>query len=221
MKHVKIILRVALVTPVLVLAAGAALAQELGQVISSTPVTQQVGVPRQVCTTEQVAVQAPKSGAGALMGAIAGGVIGNAVGSGSARAAATMLGVIGGSVVGDRVEGQGSTHLENVQRCEIRTLYENRVVAYNVVYEYAGKRYAVQMAQDPGATLQIQLMPVGASALIGEQTQAPINAQSVYLLPNGAVVGAPAYPTYYTQPYYPPIAIQFGFGYWGSSRYRH
>ena len=221
MKHVKIILRVALVTPVLVLAAGAALAQELGQVISSTPVTQQVGVPRQVCTTEQVAVQAPKSGAGALMGAIAGGVIGNAVGSGSARAAATMLGVIGGSVVGDRVEGQGSTHLENVQRCEIRTLYENRVVAYNVVYEYAGKRYAVQMAQDPGATLQIQLMPVGASAPIGEQTQAPINAQSVYLLPSGAVVGAPAYPTYYTQPYYPPIAIQFGFGYWGSSRYRH
>ena len=195
MKHVKIILRVALVTPVLVLAAGAALAQELGQVISSTPVTQQVGVPRQVCTTEQVAVQAPKSGAGALIGAIAGGAIGNAVGSGSGsgRAAATILGVIGGSVVGDRVEAQGSTHIENVQRCEIRTLYENRVVAYNVVYEYAGKRYAVQMAQDPGATLQLQLMPVGASA----------------------------YPSYYPQPYYPPIAIQFGVGYWGSSRYRH
>ena len=193
MKHAKTIVRVALVTPVLLLAAGTALAQELGQVISSTPVTQQLGVPRQVCTTEQVAVQAPKSGAGALLGAIAGGAIGNAVGSGSGRAAATMLGVIGGSVVGDRVEAQGSTHIENVQRCEIRTLYENRVVAYNVVYEYAGKRYAVQMAQDPGATLQLQLMPVGA----------------------------PAYPSYYPQPYYPPIAIQFGVGYWGSSRYRH
>jgi uncharacterized protein YcfJ len=221
MKHAKTIVRVALVTPVLLLAAGTALAQELGQVISSTPVTQQVGVPRQVCTTEQVAVQAPKSGAGALIGAIAGGAIGNAVGSGSGRAAATMLGVIGGSVVGDRVEAQGSTHIENVQRCEIRTLYENRVVAYNVVYEYAGKRYAVQMAQDPGATLQLQLMPVGASAQIGEQTQAPINAQPVYLLPSAAVVGAPAYPSYYPQPYYPPIAIQFGVGYWGSSRYRH
>lgn len=195
MKHAKTIVRVALVTPVLLLAAGTALAQELGQVISSTPVTQQVGVPRQVCTTEQVAVQAPKSGAGALIGAIAGGAIGNAVGSGSGsgRAAATILGVIGGSVVGDRVEAQGSTHIENVQRCEIRTLYESRVVAYNVVYEYAGKRYAVQMAQDPGATLQLQLMPVGASA----------------------------YPSYYPQPYYPPIAIQFGVGYWGSSRYRH
>ena len=106
MKHAKTIVRVALVTPVLLLAAGTALAQELGQVISSTPVTQQVGVPRQVCTTEQVAVQAPKSGAGALIGAIAGGAIGNAVGSGSGRAAATMLGVIGGSVVGDRVEAQ-------------------------------------------------------------------------------------------------------------------
>ena len=46
-------------------------------------------------------------------------------------------------------------------------------------------------------------------------------ASQLYKGTLGAVVGAPAYPTYYTQPYYPPIAIQFGFGYWGSSRYRH
>ncbi|MFZ4481315.1 MAG: glycine zipper 2TM domain-containing protein [Rhodoferax sp.] len=221
MKHAPIIKKALFVAPVVALTAGVALAQELGQVISATPVMQQVGVPRQVCTTEQVAMQAPRSGAGALIGAIAGGAIGNAVGSGSGRAAATLLGVIGGSVVGDRVEGQGSTHIENVQRCEIRTLYENRVVAYNVVYEYAGKRYAAQVAQDPGATLQLQLTPVGASAQMTEQPQAPINAQPVYLLPSAAVVGAPAYPSYYTQPYYPPIAIQFGVGYWGSGRYRH
>jgi uncharacterized protein YcfJ len=221
MKHSKVISRAVFVTPFLVLAAGAALAQELGQVISSAPVTQQVGVPRQVCTTEQVAMQAPKSGAGALLGAIAGGAIGNAVGGGSGRAAATMLGFIGGSVVGDRVEGQGSAHIENLQRCEIRTLYENRVVAYNVVYEYAGKRYAVQMAQDPGATLQLQFVPVGASAQLAEQPQAPINAQPVYLLPSVAVAASPVYPSYYTQPYYPPIAIQFGVGYWGASRFRH
>ena len=78
MKHAKVTLRAVLVTPVLVLAAGIVTAQEVGQVISTTPVMQQVGVPRQVCTTEQVAVQAPKSGTGALIGAIAGGAIGNA-----------------------------------------------------------------------------------------------------------------------------------------------
>ncbi|MEI8031503.1 MAG: hypothetical protein WCH35_17145, partial [Comamonadaceae bacterium] len=74
---------------------GLCLAQEVGQVISSTPIMQQVGVPRQVCTTEQVAVQQPKSGAGALMGAIAGGAMGNAVGGGNGKTAATMLGIFG------------------------------------------------------------------------------------------------------------------------------
>ncbi len=57
-------------------------AQEVGKVLSSTQVIQQVAVPRQVCTTEQVAVQPNKSGAGAAMGAIAGGTVGNAMGGG-------------------------------------------------------------------------------------------------------------------------------------------
>lgn len=91
-----------------------ALAQEVGRVISSTPIIQQVGVLRQVCTTEQVAVQQPKSGAGAVMGAIAGGAMGNAVGGGSGRAAATMLGIFGGAVLGDRVKGGPPSQLQNV-----------------------------------------------------------------------------------------------------------
>ncbi|MFT6591072.1 MAG: hypothetical protein ACJA2P_001925, partial [Rhodoferax sp.] len=33
---------------------GLALAQDVGQVISSTPIIQQVAIPRQVCNTEQV-----------------------------------------------------------------------------------------------------------------------------------------------------------------------
>lgn len=55
-----------------IITSGATFAQEVGRVISATPVIQRVGVPRQVCSAEQVAVQQPKSGAGALMGAIAG-----------------------------------------------------------------------------------------------------------------------------------------------------
>ena len=43
----------------------------LARVISSTPVVQQIAVPRQVCSNQPVIVQAPRSGAGALMGAIA------------------------------------------------------------------------------------------------------------------------------------------------------
>ncbi|MEI8324034.1 MAG: hypothetical protein WCH44_01500, partial [Betaproteobacteria bacterium] len=49
--------------------AGLCSAQELGRVVSATPVAQQLTIPRQVCYVEQVAVQQPKSGAGALVGA--------------------------------------------------------------------------------------------------------------------------------------------------------
>ena len=55
----------------------AAHAYEQARVISSTPIVQQVNVPQQNCQNVAVAVQEPKSGAGAVMGAIAGGVIGN------------------------------------------------------------------------------------------------------------------------------------------------
>ncbi len=221
MKHTQVIARVVLAAPILMLTAGSAMAQEIGQVISATPVMQQVGVPRKVCTTEQVAVQVPKSGAGALLGALAGGAIGSAAGTGGGRAAATMLGAIGGSIVGDRLENPGPVFVDNVQHCEVRTLYENRVVAYNVVYEYAGKRYAVQMPQAPGATVELQLTAVGGVAPVDEQAQAPTSTQPVYLLPRTTMAMSPAYPAYYYQPYYPPIAIQFGIGYGGYGRYRH
>ena len=220
MKHTQVIAKAVLAAPILMLTAGSAMAQEIGQVISATPVMQQVGVPRQVCTTEQVAVQVPKSGAGALLGALAGGAIGSAAGTGGGRAAATMLGAIGGSIVGDRLENPGPVFVDNVQRCEVRTLYENRVVAYNVVYEYAGKRYAVQMPQAPGATVELQLTAVGGSAPMAEQAQNPIYAQPVYLLPSGSDISSPVYPAHYAPLYYPPVAIQFGIGYWGSGRYR-
>ena len=143
---------------------GLCLAQDVGRVISATPIIQQVRVPRQVCHTEQVAVQQQKSGAGAVMGAIAGGAMGNAVGGGSGKAAATMIGILGGAVVGDRIEGTPESQVQDVQRCRTQTFYENRTVAYNVVYEYADKHYSVQMPYDPGPTLQLQITPVVSAA---------------------------------------------------------
>lgn len=94
------------------------------------------------------------------MGAIAGGAMGNAVGGGNGKVAATMLGLIGGAVVGDNIEGAPQTQVQNVQRCRMQTFYENRTVAYNVAYEYASKQYSVQMPYDPGATVQLQITPV-------------------------------------------------------------
>ena len=136
------------------------LAQESGRVISSTPVIQQVAVPRQVCTNTQVATQGQKSGAGALMGAIAGGTVGNNVGAGSGRTAATMLGVLGGAILGDKVEGAPAPEVRTVQSCTNQIFYENRTTGYHVVYEFAGKQYTVQMPQDPGPTVRLQVTPM-------------------------------------------------------------
>jgi uncharacterized protein YcfJ len=142
------------------LGSSQAQADEFGKVISSTPIIQQVAVPRQVCSNEQVVTPGQKSGAGAAMGAIAGGAVGNSMGQGSGRAAATMLGIFGGAILGDKIEGPGQAEVRNVQNCTQQMFYENRTMAYNVVYEFAGKQYSVQMPTDPGPTVRLQVTPV-------------------------------------------------------------
>ncbi len=207
----------------------------LARVISSTPMVQQIAVPRQVCNNQQVLTQAPRSGAGGVVGALAGGVLGNAIGSGGGRAVATMIGAVGGAVVGDSLERPGA-QLQNVQQCTTQTFYENRASHYNVVYEYQGTQYTAQMANDPGGYVRLQVTPVGGmtsqeSVYPGYQSQsayqsAPVQQQQpyypqqvvqqpVYVQP--AAYAAP-YPAYYPQPYYAapyiaPIGLSLNFGY--------
>ena len=197
-------------------------AQDVGRVISSTPVVQQVAVPRQVCTDREVEVQAPKSGAGAVLGAIAGGAAGNALGGkGAGQAAATMLGLIGGAMLGDHIEGASESQIRNVRQCSTQNFFENRTVAYNVVYEYAGKQYSVQMPNDPGPTLALQISPVGASTVQAPDPAPAAPPQTVYVQPAPVVVTQP-YPVYYSRPYYPAINLDFGVGNWGGHHHgRH
>jgi uncharacterized protein YcfJ len=200
---------------------GLSLAQEVGRVVSSSPIVQQVGQPRNVCTTEQVSVQQPKSGAGALMGAIAGGAMGNAVGGGGGKAAATMIGIMGGAILGDNIEGQPMAQTQNVQRCSTQTFFENRIVAYNVVYEYAGKQYSVQMPNDPGSTVQLQISPVGASMQGVPPAAATTYQQPVYAQPTTVVTTQEPYPVYQQRPYYPPISLNLGYEYWSGGYAGH
>ena len=140
-------------------AAVAAQAQELGRVLSSTPVTQQVAIPQQVCGNETIYSGArPTTGGGAVLGAIAGGAAGNAIGGGSGRAAATALGVIGGALLGNQIES-GRPGYQNVQRCTTETYYENRVIGYDVVYEYAGRSYSTRTQTDPGQWIPVTVQP--------------------------------------------------------------
>jgi uncharacterized protein YcfJ len=203
-------------------AVGVAQAQEVGRVISSTPVFQQVAVPRQVCSNQQVAVEQPKTGAGALMGGVAGGAVGNQIGHGSGRAVATVVGVIGGAILGDRIEGPGATQVQNVQNCTTQTFYENRTSGYNVVYEYAGKQYTVQLPYDPGPTIKLQVSPVGATEMTDPQAPVAAMPQTVVGAPVASTVVVPAAPYYaypapygYYRPYYPAVSVGVGVhGHW-------
>ena len=146
-------------------------AQEQGRVLSATPIIQQVGVPQQVCGNETVYSGNRTTGAGAVIGAIAGGAVGNTIGKGSGRAAATAIGVLGGAVVGNQIEGNGQPQYQNVQRCTTETYYENRTVGYNVVYEYAGRQYTTQTATDPGRYINVQVQPVNGPVPYGGYVQ--------------------------------------------------
>lgn len=172
------------------------------KVISATPVVAQVAVPRQVCRDELYQEPARSSGAGALLGAIAGGVVGNAMGKGAGNVLATGAGVIGGAVLGDRIENdgrQGATR--SVRRCEQQASYENEVVAYDVVYEYAGQRYSTQMDEEPGRTipLQVTVNPVVSRAPMAMAPQPMMDESEVgpatYYQPNAGITiygGEPA-----------------------------
>ncbi len=145
-------------------------AQEIGHVVSSTPVIQQVPLAQQFCTQESVVVPGATYGGGAVIGAIAGAAIGNAVGHGAARAGSTVLGMMGGAAIGQQIDGGLHGAVQQVRRCTTHTTYENRITHYDVVYEYAGKSYGVQMPGDPGPTVQLQVTPIGATQGVSPQT---------------------------------------------------
>lgn len=133
--------------------------QERARVLSSTPVVQKIAVPRDVCYDETVTVPGRRTGAGAVIGGIAGGAMGNAIGDGNGRALATMIGLVGGAMVGNHIEAPRHATTQVVRNCTTQTHFENRTVGYNVVYQYAGVKYNVQMPQDPGRYVNVNVTP--------------------------------------------------------------
>jgi uncharacterized protein YcfJ len=153
-----------LFAPVALALATAAAAQaevtEVASVLSSTAILEQVGTPRSVCTNEQVTVPGEKSGTGAIIGAIAGAAIGNQFGKGGGREVATVVGGVIGSQIGSKAEGSAQPQTRTVQNCREETVYSTGTRGYRVLYQYAGRRYEVEMPYDPGSTLRVKVVPV-------------------------------------------------------------
>jgi uncharacterized protein YcfJ len=227
------------------LAAFGAAAQEVGNVISSVPGIQQVAVPRTNCAPAAVQAQPQTSGFGGLASAVTGAGIGSAIGAGNGTAAAVLLGAVGGAILGNNIEANNIRAQQAATAvCATETSYENRTVAYNVTYEYAGRQYTVQMPYDPGPTVRLSVTPVAQGAVApsgggvvgGVVTAPPVQAAvPVQGVPQvqAAVVPAPVvvapYPAYpaYPYPVYPayrpfPIGVSIGFvGVFGGHRHHH
>lgn len=185
--------------------ASLANAQEQGRVLSATPIIQQVALPQQVCGNETVYNGNRTTGAGAVLGAVAGGAAGNAIGKGSGRAAATALGIVGGAVLGNQIEG-GQPQYQTVQRCTTETHYENRTVGYDVVYEYAGRQYTTRTQTDPGRWIPVN---VNVQPAQGYSTQPdPYAGQGVYSQPGVVTSTYPVQPVYQAPTYVtPPVTV--------------
>lgn len=104
--------------------------------------------------------------------------------------------------------------------CTIQTFQEMRAVAYDVVYEYGGKQFSVQMPHDPGPFVQLQIaavVPQSGGAPVA--SVAAVTTSAATVVP--AVVYTTPYPTYWGPSYvYPPVGVSLRFGYWGGGHRR-
>ncbi len=131
-----------------------------GQVIEAVPIYQNVSIPeeRQVCDRrrhDNYHNQRKNNKTGStLLGGIIGGAIGNKFGRGRGRDASTALGVLIGASIGANKQNSNQRN-----SCYIETYYHNeqRMVGYDVTYEYKGEMYQTQMQDHPGDRVRLRV----------------------------------------------------------------
>jgi uncharacterized protein YcfJ len=197
------------------LASGTASATEYGRVLSSTPLTTQVSVPRQDCADQQAYVQPPTSGGGAVVGGVLGGLAGNAIGAGGGRALATAAGAVAGALVGNNVEAVNTAPVPvTTTNCTYSRSVRTRVTGYDVVYEYNGQQHRTRLARDPGDRIALDLTPSGALPEGPPNNVASLDAP--YPAYPAYPPAYPAYPAAYPYDPYPYAPYPYGaYGYAG------
>lgn len=133
-------------------------------------------VPQRECWVETVREEMPvhtaSSATGTIVGGIVGGAIGHAVGHGrSNKKLGTVVGAALGMSVGNdlsrrhRHSGYTEVSYRDVERCEVRhvTHAEERLLGYDVTYQYQNQRYTTRMDRHPGKRIPVavNVSPVG------------------------------------------------------------
>lgn len=99
-----------------------------------------------------------KGDGGALAGAIIGGLVGNQFGGGNGKTAMTVLGTIVGSNIGNKTIEKEQPHSRVVTVCDDipQVEYQQKVVGWNVTYQFEGAVYQTTMATDPGSYVTLE-----------------------------------------------------------------
>jgi len=139
-------------------------------VLRVDPLRRQVRVsePVRECWQEPVpASQGPFSYGhvgGTLLGSALGVVVGNQIGHGRGKDVARVAGALVGGAIGHNVSVDRERQLHGsrerlVERCDVRyeDRYEERIDAYEVTYEYAGREYVTRLPYDPGERMRVRV----------------------------------------------------------------
>ena len=141
-----------------ILVSAASFAQEVryANIVSVTPVKDNVQVVKQQCGGSAGYNQQEPGYMGRVVGVISGTAIGSRFGQGNGKIAATAVGAGLGYVAGDAYDNSG-----NVQpNCRSVTTYEPTFGGFLVVYELDGRQYSMRSKTFPqGRTIPVQMQP--------------------------------------------------------------
>ncbi len=141
---------------------------DFANVLSSTPIYETISkrVPVEQCRIETVRYEVNnnrRSSTGTIVGSLIGGAIGNRLGNGKSnkRVGAVAGALLGASIANDisrsRSRNNSQYVYEDVERCD--TYYEveqfDKLVGYDVTYEYNGNTYRTRTSRDPGDQIKI------------------------------------------------------------------
>ena len=155
-----------------ILATGAQAAShyETARVIDAIPVYQTVryAVPVEDCRAETVRLPSYQgSGTAPIIGAVIGGALGNAVGHKKRnKQVGAVVGAVLGATIGNDIRrnssGPSPVRYGTRNVCDTYTEYRNedRLVGYDVRYEYAGRTYSTRMKRHPGEQVRIRVTPI-------------------------------------------------------------
>lgn len=151
---------------------------DVARVISATPITERATVHRRDCYTEPLTsyerTDSGGIGAGTVLGAIVGGVIGHQFGNSTGgRDHGTAAGAVVGGLIGNAMERDAQAEYRTaspreVERCGTVPESRERIVGYDVRYQYNGREFRARLPYDPGKEMpvNVEVLPPAANTSI-------------------------------------------------------